>query len=105
MHKDLDYLHINYEELIEHIKERQPKDSAELTFSISNFLGISDRHSINKIVEVLIELDQSIRKLELLWYAPAGIIKHEIDSVTGDHIASHGLIDMAYHDISFAITA
>jgi hypothetical protein len=106
---DLNHLHINYEELIDYIKARQPKDSAELTFAICHHLKINDRRLVNKIVEILIELDRSIREIELMWYAPAGldrgIIEREIDYVTGDYVVSHGLINLTYRDMSFAITA
>ncbi len=67
---ELDHLHINYEELIEYIKAKQPKDSAELTSAICSIYP-SDRRLINKIVEVLIELDPYIREIEFSWYVPS----------------------------------
>lgn len=73
MKNNLDYLNINYEKLIVYIKNKQPKDSAELTFAIRSFLGINDYKLVNKIVRILIELDSSIREIELTWFNPRGL--------------------------------
>jgi len=63
------HLHVNYEELIEYIKAKQPRDSAELTRVIKDIYP-NDRKFIDKIIEVLMELDPYIREIECSWYIP-----------------------------------